>query len=85
MKRLIFLKVGWKPTPEIRAKAFKQFSEDIKKNPLVKIVKNKDPRPEVIIEFPDDKYQEVYECLITVDIVEIIDSILDPEDRDKND
>ena len=85
MKRLIFLKVGWKPTPEIRAKAFKQFSEDMKKNPLVKIIKSKELQAQAIIEFPDAKYQEVYEWLITVDIVEIIDSILDPEDRDKND
>lgn len=82
MKRLIFLKVGYKPTPEIRVKAFKQFSEDIKKNILIKMIKNKEPQAKVIIEFPDDKYQEVYEWLITVEIVEIIDSILDPEDRD---
>jgi ribosomal protein L16 Arg81 hydroxylase len=83
MKRLIFLKTGWKPSPEVRAKAFKQFSEDMKKNPLVKIIKNKEPQAQAIIEFPDDKYQEVYEWLITVEIVEIIDSILDPEDRDR--
>lgn len=76
MKRLIFLKVGWKPTPEVRAKAFKEFSEELKKNPIVKLIKNKEPQPKVIIEFPDDKYQEVYEWLITVEIVDIIDSIL---------
>jgi hypothetical protein len=83
MKRLILLKVGWEPAPEVRAKAIKQFSEDMKENPLVKIVKVKEPKAQLIIEFPDDKYQEVYEWLITVDIIDIIDSILDPEDRDR--
>ena len=44
--------------------------------PLVKLVKEIEPPPQAIIEFPDDKYQEVYDMLRVLDSIELIDAIL---------
>ena len=76
MKRLIFLKTGYKAGPVERAAVLKQFKEDLKMVPLVKAVRELDPPPQVVVEFPDDKYQEVYDFLRVLDSVELIDAIL---------
>jgi hypothetical protein len=73
MKRLIFLKVAYHEKPD---EAFKQFRSAIKEWPYIKLVKELPPKPQVIIEFPDDKYQELYENFLKVDIVFVIDPIL---------
>lgn len=78
MKRLIILHTEYPGGPKNRAVSFKQFRDDIKKLPFIKVLEEREPKPEVIIEFPDDKYQEMYEALRKLDIVEIIDSILPP-------
>lgn len=77
MKRLIFLKTGYKAGPVERVAAFKQFREDLKKLPLpIKELSVLEPPPQVVIEFPDDKYQEIYDALRVLDSVELIDAIL---------
>jgi len=73
MKRLIFLKVGYREKPD---EAFKQFRSELKKLPDIKLLKELPPQPQVIIEFPDNKYQEIYEELLKIDIVFVIDPIL---------
>ncbi len=80
MKRDIFLKVEWHAGPKVRAAAFKKFREDVKPFPIIKILKELEPKPEVIIEFPDDKYDEAHEILRKLDIVELIDSVLPPSE-----
>ncbi len=73
MKCLIYLKTEYKENP---ANAFKQFKQDIKQWSYIKIVKELPPHPQVIIEFPDDKSQEVYENFLNVDIVSVFDTVL---------
>ena len=80
MKRLIFLQLNYEIGPVIRGKAFKTFRDNIKKLPSVKIVKELDPKPQVIIEFPDSEYQDVYESLCKLDIVQVIDAVLPKEE-----
>jgi hypothetical protein len=80
MKRDIFLKTEYRGGPKSRAAAFKQFRDGIKELSFITILKEIEPHSEVIIEFPDDKYKEVYEFLRTLDIVELIDSILPPSE-----
>lgn len=80
MKRNVFLQLGFESGPKVRATAFQKFREEIKTWSFIKIVKELEPKPEVIIEFPDDKYQEMYDGLRKLDIVEVIDSIL-PKDE----
>jgi hypothetical protein len=79
MKRLIFLQLHYSTTPAVRSKAFQQFRDDIKKLPDIKIIKEYDPKPQVLIEFPDNQYQEVYDALRQLEVVEVIDSILPEE------
>jgi len=81
MKRLIFLQLGYETGPVVRAKAFKQFREDLKQFPYIQLLKELEPKPEVIIEFADGKYQEMYDGLRKLDIVEIIDAVL-PKDEE---
>ncbi len=76
MKRLIFLKTEY---GEKADKALKQFREDVKALDFIKIVKERSPKAEVLVEFPDNKSQEAYDGLRKLDIVEIIDSILPKE------
>lgn len=76
MKRSIVLQLRYETGPVVRAKAFKQFREDLKQFPYITLLKELEPKPEVIIEFPDDKYQEMYDGLRKLEIVELIDSIL---------
>jgi hypothetical protein len=76
MKRVIFLKTAYKAGPDERAKAFKIFKEELKKLPQIKALQEIEPPPQVIVEFADDKYQELYDALRVLDIVELIDSIL---------
>jgi hypothetical protein len=76
MKRLIILKVDYECGTKCRAAAFKQFRNDIKKIASIHILKEMEPKPQVIIEFSDDDYQNVYDNLRSLDIVEIIDSII---------
>ena len=78
MQRLIYLQLGYETGPEVRAKALKQFAKDIKQWPHIKITKEIEPSAWVIIEFPDEQYQEVYDGLRKLDIVHTIDSILPP-------
>lgn len=80
MKRDIFLQLNYEHGPKARAAAFKKFREEMKAFPFIKIVKELEPKPEVIIEFPDDKYQEMYDGLRKLDIVELIDSVLPPSE-----
>jgi hypothetical protein len=78
MKRNIFLQLNYETGPKVRETAFKQFRQDIKQWNDIKIIKELEPRPEVIIEFPDDKYQEVYDNIRQLKIVEVIDFIIPP-------
>jgi hypothetical protein len=82
MKRLIYLQTNYQNSKTIRDKIFKQFAKEIKNLPNITIIKQLKTEPQVIIEFPDDKYQEIYEALIKLDTIEIIDSILPLEDKD---
>jgi hypothetical protein len=79
MKKLIILKVEYGAGPKERAVAFKQFRDVLKKFPAVKIVKEMEPLPEVVIEIPDADYQTVYEAFCKADIVETVDNILPKE------
>ena len=76
MKRTIFLKLGYETGPAIRAKMFKQFRQDIKPLAYIKIIKEFEPRAELIIEFEDARYQDMYDTLRKLDSVEMIDPIL---------
>lgn len=74
IKRLIYLKVdyhGQKPD-----NAFKEFQSEIKKWQYIKLIKELSPKPQVIIEFPDDKGQEVYENFLKMDVVSVIDTVI---------
>ena len=73
MKRLIFLKVEYRKRPD---DVFKQFRSVIKDWKDVKFIKEIPSEGAIIIEFPDDKLQEVYENCVKLDIVAIFDSIL---------
>lgn len=78
MQRLIILQLHYEEGPAVRAAAFKQFRSDIKQWPYIKIIKETEAKAWVIIDFPEDRYQTVYDGLRTLDVVEIIDSILPP-------
>lgn len=83
MKRLIILKVEYPGGPKNRDEAYKQFTNAVGLwglKPPFKILKRLEPKPEVIVEFPDDQYQDVYDKLRELDIVETIDSILPPSE-----
>ena len=71
MKRLIFLKVPYKEKAE---PALQQFRSALP--PDIKIIKDYLPKPEVLIEFPDSKWDKVYEDLCKLDSVAIIDAML---------
>jgi hypothetical protein len=86
MKRLIFLKLDISQLDEklslakyLEAKkaliepAIKQFKSEIKQIPQIKVLKDLLPEPQVIIEFPNNDYQTVYEALIKLPIVETVD------------
>lgn len=73
MKRLIFLKVAYKEKAE---PVMKQFRSDLQSLPDIKIIKDYLPKPEVLIEFPDGKWDRIYEDLRKLDSVAIIDSML---------
>lgn len=81
MKRSIFLNLAYESGPAARSKAIQKFREDLKALPLIKILKEFEKNAEVIIEYPDEKSQEIYEALCKLDIVEIIDSILPPGEQ----
>jgi hypothetical protein len=76
MQLLIFLKTTFKHTPDERAQVFKQFRAGIKQWKYMKLLKELDTKPQVLIETPDDKQWEAYDHLRTLDIVETIDSIV---------
>lgn len=80
MKRDIFLKVEYGSGPKGRAAAFKEFRENVKEHSPIKILKELEPKPEVIIEVPDKDWDEAYDFLRKLDIVEVIDSILPPSE-----
>ena len=82
MKRSIFLQLGYETGPTIRAKVLKQFRKDMIKFPYVKILKEIEPRAEVVISFPDERYQEFYEAICKLPVVEMIDPVLPKEFRD---
>jgi phage terminase small subunit len=73
MKRLIFLKVAYGEKAE---PALKQFRSALQSLPDIKIIKEYPPKPEVLVEFPESKWDRVYEDLRKLDIVATIDSIL---------
>jgi hypothetical protein len=68
---------------ELCQKSIKQFKKDMKEwldNKSIKIIKEYDiDEPSVIIQFEDEKLDELYKKLISVDIVDIIDSIIPKE------
>jgi len=72
MKRLIFLKADG---PKEREAALKTFQKEAKELSL-KVVKEFPKVPSVLIEFEDDRLDEVYNKLRVLDVVEVIDSIL---------
>ena len=66
------------------ADCLKQFRDEIKSSyPFIKIVKEyKDEfKIQTVIDFPDDKYEEVYIAMQSIAIVDIIDAILPLEDQ----
>jgi hypothetical protein len=73
VKRLIILQHHYHHTAEERVEAFKQFRSDLKAFTFIQIVKELEPKPEVIIEYPDNKHQEMYDGLRKLDVVCIID------------
>lgn len=73
MKRTIFLKLGYETGPTIRDKVLKQFRKDMIKFPNITIIKEFEPKAAVNIEFQDESYQDVYEALCKLDVVEMID------------
>jgi hypothetical protein len=75
MKRLISLQLGYETGPAVRAKALKQFRDEIKKLASVKIVKELESKAQVIIELPDERYQEVYEAMCKMDVVQTIEAV----------
>jgi len=61
------------------ANSFKQFKADLKTYSNILIIKEIDEdlrRPQVVIDFPDEQYQEIYDIIRQFDIVDIIDPIL---------
>lgn len=76
MQLLIFLKTTFKHTPVERAQVFKQFRAGIKPWKYMKLLKELEPKPQVLIETPDDQQWETYSNLCTLDIVDTIDSII---------
>ena len=78
MKRNIYLQLNYETGPKAREAAFKQFRNDIKQWNYITIIKELEPKPEVIIEFADDLYQTVYDNLRQLKIVEVIDFIIPP-------
>lgn len=73
MKRLIILKLEYKQKAD---EPLARFRSDIKQWDYIKVVKELLSKPEIVIEYPDAKHDEVYNNLRQLDIVEIIDSIL---------
>lgn len=62
-------------------KCFKKEMKDWLDNKSVKITKEYDTEePSVIIQFEDEKLDDLYKKLISVDIVDIIDAIIPTED-----
>jgi hypothetical protein len=94
MKRLIFLKPEdsnpdnkklkaadlLKSEEKVLAAALKEFSNGIKEHKFISIVTELPNKPQVVIEFPEDKYHEAHDILRKLDIVELIDAILPKED-----
>ncbi len=68
---------------ELCQKSIKQFKKDMKEwldNKSIKITKEYDiDEPSIIIQFEDEKLDELYKKLVSVDIVDIIDSIIPKE------
>lgn len=88
MKRVIFLKIDLTQIPDSLSKAkfivkekelieqaVKEFKREIKSS-QIKVLKDYLPNAQVLIEFPDDQYQVIYEVLCKIDIVETIDVFL---------
>lgn len=78
MKRLIFLKVAYKEKSD---NAHKQFKADLQALPFIKLIKDYAPKPEALVEFPDNKADEAIDALRLLDIVAIIDSFLPKGDE----
>ncbi len=79
MKLLIYLKLeyyGQKPDT-----AFKQFREDLKALPHIKLIRELSPKSQAVVAFPAAKLDDVREELRALDIVAIIDTIL-PKDEE---
>lgn len=92
MKRLIYLKIG-DPNPDNKKiskndlRVLEEFArtlvfQSFKKNAKVlgfKIIKEYLDEASVLIEFPDDQTQAMYDALRELEIVELIDSMLPKE------
>lgn len=90
MKRLIFLKVADANPDNKKLKAaelakleqkelasvFKAFRSGIKPIKEIKILEEIVDKPQVIIDFPEDKYHPVHDLLRSIECVEIIDANL---------
>jgi len=83
MKRTIFLKLGYETGPAIRDKVLKQFRKDMIKFPNITIIKEFEPKAAVNIEFEDEQYQDVYESMCKLDVVEMIDPHVLKDDQKK--
>lgn len=94
MRKLIVLKTEWfdasilkKSQEEERRK--ENFEESVKtfRGQMVELIKDikivrQDPaREEILIEFQDKLWPEIYEALIAADIVSVIDSIVPEDDK----
>jgi len=76
MKRLLILKTPYKPTPDERAQSFKQLRACIKPIPWIKLLKEMDGKPQVIVEFDEERSQEAYDTLRKIEVVLEIDTML---------
>lgn len=92
MRRLIFLYIDLEQIPDdvpqskwksyqtkMAQQAVKDFTQQVKALKSVKIVEDNLPRPEVLIQFPDEQRDVVYEALRQLPIVETIDSMVPQE------
>lgn len=93
MKKMIVLKIEWFDASALKAaqverKKKEVFEESIKEFRCqmveliksIKIIKEDQDRSEILIQFDDKLWEELYEALVAAAIVECIDSMV-PEDQ----
>lgn len=90
MKKLIFLKtIDSNPTNKkikaselvkleenVRLSSIKKFKNDIKSFGNIKILQESLTKPQIIIEFADKDWDDIYKNLITLNEIDIIDFLI---------